>query len=136
MGLNFRKSLKIAPGIKVNITKKGISSLSIGKNGARVNFGRKGVKTTAGIPGTGLSYTTQKPFKQSRKVNNTSNPALSTGPSTKVERKFLTTILLWLGIILMPYFFVWFTLQRKYTITEKVVAFSWLLLFVLIMMSK
>ncbi|WP_336936500.1 DUF4236 domain-containing protein [Acinetobacter beijerinckii] len=56
MGFNFRKSLKIAPGLKVNITKKGVSSLSIGKNGARVNVGKKGVKTTAGLNGTGLSY--------------------------------------------------------------------------------
>lgn len=56
MGFNFRKSLKIAPGVKLNITKKGISSLSVGKNGARVNIGKKGVKTTAGIPKTGLSY--------------------------------------------------------------------------------
>ncbi|WP_407636620.1 MULTISPECIES: DUF4236 domain-containing protein [Acinetobacter] len=30
--------------------------LSVGKNGARVNLGKKGVKTTAGLPGTGLSY--------------------------------------------------------------------------------
>ena len=56
MGFNFRKSLKIAPGVKLNITKKGISSLSVGKNGARVNIGKKGVRTTAGIPKTGLSY--------------------------------------------------------------------------------
>lgn len=56
MGFNFRKSLKIAPGVRVNITKKGVSSLSVGKNGARVNVGKKGIKTTAGLPGTGLSY--------------------------------------------------------------------------------
>ena len=56
MGFNFRKSLKIAPGVKLNVTKKGISSLSVGKNGARVNIGKKGTKTTVGIPGSGLSY--------------------------------------------------------------------------------
>ena len=42
MAFNFRKSLKIAPGVKLNVTKKGISSLSVGKNGARVNVGKKG----------------------------------------------------------------------------------------------
>ncbi|EMI5980798.1 DUF4236 domain-containing protein, partial [Acinetobacter baumannii] len=26
MGLNFRKSIKIAPGIRVNVSKKGLSS--------------------------------------------------------------------------------------------------------------
>ncbi|ESK54322.1 MAG: DUF4236 domain-containing protein [Moraxellaceae bacterium] len=56
MGFNFRKSLKIAPGVRINITKKGVSSLSVGKSGARVNIGKKGIKTTAGLPGTGLSY--------------------------------------------------------------------------------
>lgn len=56
MGFNFRKSIKIAPGIKLNISKKGISSVSVGKNGARVNIGKKGVRSTVGIPGSGLSY--------------------------------------------------------------------------------
>ncbi|MCU4378848.1 DUF4236 domain-containing protein [Acinetobacter haemolyticus] len=56
MGFNFRKSLKIAPGVKLNIGKKGISSVSVGKNGARVSAGKKGVRSTVGIPGSGLSY--------------------------------------------------------------------------------
>ncbi|EJF7610000.1 DUF4236 domain-containing protein, partial [Escherichia coli] len=33
------------------------TSASIGKAGATLNVGKKGVKATAGIPGTGLSYT-------------------------------------------------------------------------------
>ncbi len=37
------------PGVKLNITKKGVSSVSVGKNGARVNVGKKGTKTTVGI---------------------------------------------------------------------------------------
>ncbi|EPK4116823.1 DUF4236 domain-containing protein, partial [Acinetobacter baumannii] len=56
MGLNFRKSIKIAPGIRVNISKKGLSSVSVGGKGARVNVSKKGTRTTVGIPGTGLSY--------------------------------------------------------------------------------
>lgn len=44
MGFNFRKSFKIAPGVKLNVTKNGISSVSVGKNGARVNVGKKGLK--------------------------------------------------------------------------------------------
>jgi hypothetical protein len=68
MGFNFRKSLKIAPGVKLNITKKGISSLSVGKNGARVNIGKKGVKTTAGIPKTGLSYSKFSNYENKNRV--------------------------------------------------------------------
>ncbi|EXB03479.1 TPA: DUF4236 domain-containing protein [Acinetobacter baumannii] len=56
MGLNFRKSIKIAPGIRVNVSKKGLSSVSVGGKGARVNVSKKGTRTTVGIPGTGLSY--------------------------------------------------------------------------------
>ena len=34
MSLRFRKSIKILPGVKVNISKKGISSIGLGKSGA------------------------------------------------------------------------------------------------------
>lgn len=49
MGLNFRKSIKIAPGIRVNISKKGLSSVSVGGKGARVNVSKKGTRTTVGL---------------------------------------------------------------------------------------
>ncbi|MDF3936655.1 DUF4236 domain-containing protein [Pseudomonas citronellolis] len=55
MGFRFRKSIKVAPGIKLNISKGGVST-TVGKRGASVNVGKKGVHTNAGIPGTGLSY--------------------------------------------------------------------------------
>lgn len=56
MGFDFRKRLKIAPGVKLNISKKGISSVSVGRTGASVSLGKKGVRSTVGIPGSGLSY--------------------------------------------------------------------------------
>ena len=77
MGFNFRKSLKIAPGIKLNITKKGVSSLSIGKNGARVSIGKKGVRTTVGIPKTGLSYSKFSSYEN--KNNTVTNPEVNKG---------------------------------------------------------
>ncbi|MBF8451216.1 DUF4236 domain-containing protein [Aeromonas dhakensis] len=55
MALKFRKRIKIAPGINLNLSKSGIST-SMGKPGATVNIGKKGVKTTVGIPGTGISW--------------------------------------------------------------------------------
>ena len=77
MGFNFRKSFKIAPGVKLNVTKKGISSVSVGKNGARVNVSRKGTKTTVGIPGSGLSYSSFK--SHNRSDNSTQNNQPSQG---------------------------------------------------------
>lgn len=66
MGWRFRKSFKIAPGVRLNIGKKGIST-SIGPKGAKVNIGPNGTRFTASIPGTGLSYTTRldKPIGKS-----------------------------------------------------------------------
>lgn len=55
MGFRFRKSIKLLPGVRVNIAKAG-PSLSVGRPGATVNFGRRGTKTTVGLAGTGLSY--------------------------------------------------------------------------------
>lgn len=56
MGLRFRKSIKILPGVKLNLGKKS-AGVSIGTNGARYSVNSSGRKTsTVGIPGTGLSY--------------------------------------------------------------------------------
>jgi hypothetical protein len=56
MGIRFRRSLKILPGVRVNLGKKGVS-VSTGVKGANMTAGTSGVRLTAGLPGTGLSYT-------------------------------------------------------------------------------
>jgi uncharacterized protein DUF4236 len=53
MGLRFRRSLKLAPGLRLNLSGSGVS-LSAGPRGASVNFGSRGTYFNAGIPGTGL----------------------------------------------------------------------------------
>ena len=58
MGFKFRKRIKLAPGLWVNLS-KGFPSFSIGKRGLTTNVGKRGVRTTVGIPGSGLSYTTK-----------------------------------------------------------------------------
>lgn len=56
MGLRFRKSVKIAPGVRVNVGKKS-TSVSVGGKGFRHTVSSSGRKTTTvGVPGTGLSY--------------------------------------------------------------------------------
>ena len=69
MGFNFRKSFKIAPGVRLNVGKKGISSVSIGGKGARVSVGKKGTRTTVSAPGTGLSYSTFKSHSKTKRNN-------------------------------------------------------------------
>ena len=58
MGWRYRKRIKIAPGIHLNISKSGIST-TIGPRGASVNIGPNGTYVNTGIPGTGL-YNRQK----------------------------------------------------------------------------
>ena len=60
MGLRFRKSKKIAPGVHLNLNAKS-ASISIGPKGFKKTFSTSGrTTTTIGIPGTGLSYSTSK----------------------------------------------------------------------------
>lgn len=73
MGFRFRKSVKIAPGVKLNLSKSG-GSLSIGGRGATVNLSNKGVRSRYSIPGTGLSYVTQTSSGKT-KQNTTSSAA-------------------------------------------------------------
>ena len=56
MGFRYRKSVRLVPGVRLNITGKGLSSASFGKPGATLNMGRRGTHGTVGIPGSGLSY--------------------------------------------------------------------------------
>lgn len=56
MPLRFRKIFKIAPGFRINLSKRGFST-SIGKPGGTLNIGKNGIRPTVGIPGTGLSFT-------------------------------------------------------------------------------
>lgn len=57
MGLRFRKSFKIAPGVKLNLNKKS-AGITFGGKGAHFTMNTKGKNTTSvGVPGTGLYYT-------------------------------------------------------------------------------
>ena len=55
MGFRFRKTIGIIPGIRLNVSKSGVSA-SVGGHGATANVGTKGVTGSVGIPGTGMSY--------------------------------------------------------------------------------
>lgn len=57
MGLNFRKSVSLGKGLKLNLGTKS-ASVSAGIPGARYSVSTTGQRrATFGIPGTGLSYT-------------------------------------------------------------------------------
>lgn len=63
MGLRFRKSIKAGP-LRINLSKSGVG-YSIGGKGFR--YTKKaggGTRTTASIPGTGISYVTESSKKK------------------------------------------------------------------------
>ena len=56
MASYFRKSFKIAPGIHINLSKRG-TGISIGARGAHISLSPTGrVTKTVNIPGTGIYY--------------------------------------------------------------------------------
>lgn len=58
MAWSFRRRIKIAPGVHINLSKSGVST-SIGPKGAKVTVGPKGTYLHTGVPGTGI-YNRQK----------------------------------------------------------------------------
>ncbi|MFZ7936268.1 DUF4236 domain-containing protein, partial [Bacillus thuringiensis] len=70
MGFKFRRSVKIAPGVKINLSNKG-AGVSVGGKGARVSVGPSGTRFSSSIPGTGLSYEKRLSNKNNKKKRNT-----------------------------------------------------------------
>ena len=55
MGFRFYRRIRIAPGLSINLGKKG-ASVSVGPRGAKMTVGPNGTRTSVGIPGTGIYY--------------------------------------------------------------------------------
>ena len=73
MGLRFRKSFKIAPGIRFNLGKKS-AGISIGGKTGGISFNSKtGVRARVSAPGTGLSYSTKLGSKKTHKQHDVSH---------------------------------------------------------------
>jgi hypothetical protein len=56
MGWRFRRSIRLAPGVRWNFGKRS-TSLTLGPRGFKTTIGTAGTRRTIGLPGTGLSYT-------------------------------------------------------------------------------
>lgn len=127
MGLRFKKSFKIAPGVKLNLNKNS-TSVTFGKRGAHYTINSKGKKTASvGIPGTGISYTQTvgKASSGSRPKNNSqaqtggsfmaqNNFSNSNGPGKKWYQKTG-----WIIALLILFFPVGLFLMWKYTNWKK-----------------
>lgn len=127
MGWHFRKSFKIVRGVKINIGKNGVSSVSIGGRGTRLTIGKKKTTTTVGIPNTGLSYSTSTPH-QFTASNHIYNSPVNNSMQIQPPLRRLSLLLL-IGIIFIPYIFAWFTLRKGYSSLTRLLCFGWLILF-------
>jgi hypothetical protein len=54
----FRRSFKVVPGVRLNLSKTGVST-SVGRRGLWFTLGPRGTRSTVGLPETGVSYTEQ-----------------------------------------------------------------------------
>src|SRR5690606_196379 len=58
MPFRFRKSFKLAPGLRVNLSRSGIG-FSAGPRGLKLSSGPRGPRLHATLPGTGVAYATR-----------------------------------------------------------------------------
>ena len=100
MGLRFRKSFKLAPGVRVNVGKKS-ASVSVGGKGAHYTVSSTGRRTSSvGIPGTGLSYVeTHTAGKKASAPGEASGPSRRTFKVCGVIFMVLAVLSLLIGLL-------------------------------------
>lgn len=104
MGIRFRKSFKVAQGVRVNVSKSGLG-MSVGTKGARVGVGPRGAYTSVGIPGTGIYSTSYLSGKRSEVSNQTISSFSSNDiipvPAELRQSSSIGCLILIVGLILL-----------------------------------
>ncbi len=88
MGFRFRRSVRLLPGLRLNLSRSGVSA-SVGTRGAWLTFGRNGTRTTVGLPGTGISYTT---------TSSSSEHQNAVAPPARAQGRWLVVLVIMLAI--------------------------------------
>ncbi len=79
MGYIFRKSFKVAPGLSVNLSKRGMGVSVVGRNTPRASVNSEGRVTNSVRIAPGLRYQkTSSPNKRSQKKSVATNPEQET----------------------------------------------------------
>lgn len=95
MSIRFRRTVKIAPGVRLNIGKKNVS-VRIGGRGYGLTVGSAGTTVSAGIPGTGV-YMTKRLSSATRRGGSSSsyvaddNVASPPEPGTRAPTGWILT---------------------------------------------
>jgi hypothetical protein len=90
MAIRFRRSMKIAPGLRLNIGKKS-ASVRVGGRGGGVTLGSAGSRATVGAPGSGLSYSKKIGGKRPSRVKADTAADAAAAPRWQI----------WLGVVVM-----------------------------------
>jgi len=94
MGFRFRKRIRLAKGLYLNLSKRG-GSLSIGSRGTTTNISKKGVRDTLSLTGTGISYQT-KHVGVSQRHGSAKGPRQSTSPARVLAFVAGAVVILWI----------------------------------------
>lgn len=100
MGLIFRRSIKILPGLKVNVGKKG-TSVTVGARGAHVTYGKGRKTASVGVPGTGVYYRKTISTKEKTSVNAAYSGQQQLPQRTKAENQTWGFVFLAIGIVIL-----------------------------------
>ena len=105
MGFRFRRSIKLFPGFRLNLSKKGIGT-SLGFKGFHLSSGPTGQRATTSIPGTGISFVSQSHKSKSggNPMRSQDNPSFIKPPKPPMSTK--KKIIIWSsigGFVLLSY---------------------------------
>lgn len=98
MGFRFRKRVRLGKGVYLNLSKSGVSA-SIGGKG--LTYNTRG-RVTAGIPGTGISYTSTIPSGGGRSAPTQASDATQASGCSPGVVLFLVALIA--GLIFPPLF--------------------------------
>lgn len=88
--MRFRKQIKLFPGVKINLSKSGLST-TIGGKGASLNINKSGTYLNTGIPGTGF-YDRKKISGNSGRNNQQDIPILTVEPEVEIASSSMKEI--------------------------------------------
>ncbi len=135
MPVRIRKSFKLFPGVKVNMSKGGIS-FTVGAKGYHLNFSKRGVRQTVGLPGSGISETSyimkNDEKSDSKKSNETEKTERETDEVVEEEPKprtvtkhrtpawllLIALVVIYVGALLLGLIPMNFLSQVFHTLTE------------------
>jgi len=101
MGFRFRRSVRIAPGVKVSLNKRSVG-ITAGTRSLHHTVNSKGRRTTTvGLPGTGLSYQHVEQSRHARRSAADSVPqGLASGCALACSLAFAVVVGLLLVVLL------------------------------------